>query len=60
MSASLYAPIARQRRAWISASGRVPGSGSNTGRRRWKKLCGNSRLKNVHSHFSNWEAAGST
>ena len=29
---------------------------SSTGRRRWKTLCGKSKLKNVASHFSNWVA----
>ena len=47
-----------QEAAWISGSGRVPGSGSSSGARRWNVLRGNSRLKNVASHFSNWLAAG--
>ena len=58
-SASVYAPSALHRREWISYSGSVPASGSKMGRRRWYTLRGNSRLKNVHSHFSYCEAAGS-
>ena len=43
-----------------SASENKPGNGGNKGRRRWKALCGNSKLKNVASAFSNWLATGST
>ena len=59
-TASSYTPSARHSRAWISHSGSVPGAGSNSGGRRWKTLRGNSRLKNVHSHFSYCDAAGNT
>ena len=52
-SSSSSAPSARTSRAWISGSGSVPGSGSSSGARRWKSLCGNSKLKNVASAFSN-------
>jgi len=47
------APIAPTIRACISGSASVPGSGSTIGGRSWKTLWGNSKLKNVHSHFSN-------
>ena len=35
-------------------------SGARSGARSWNTLCGNSRLKNVASHFSNCDDAGNT